>query len=150
MAITSTAAVTGQYTVLPTPLNSTTSATVNTINQSKSDPTYSKLQPSGKPLPLITALTDVDDVNHPLDDNPLNSFTPDPIAEQERIKQIEQVLQRCNRSLRFHQDEETGKQIATIVDNKTGDVIRQVPAQELLELNKNLAKHALGSISKTV
>ena len=149
MAITSTAA-TGQYTALPTSLNSTTSATVNTANQSKSDPTYSELQPSGKPLPLITALTDVDDVNPPLDDNPLNSFTPDPIAEQERIKQIEQALQQCNRSLRFHQDEETGKQIATIVDNKTGDVIRQVPAQELLELNKNLAKHALGSISKTV
>ena len=149
MAITSTAA-TGQYTALPTSLNSTTSTTVNTANQSKSDPTYSELQPSGKPLPLITALTDVDDVNPPLDDNPLNSFTPDPIAEQERIKQIEQALQQCNRSLRFHQDEETGKQIATIVDNKTGDVIRQVPAQELLELNKNLAKHALGSISKTV
>ncbi|MEC6906145.1 flagellar protein FlaG [Photobacterium piscicola] len=149
MAITSTAA-TGQYTALQTSLNSTTSATVNTANQSKSDPTYSELQPSGKPLPLINALTDVDNVNPPLDDNPLNSFTPDPIAEQERIKQIEQVLQQCNRSLRFHQDEETGKQIATIVDNKTGDVIRQVPAQELLELNKNLAKHALGSISKTV
>ena len=150
MAITSTPAATGQYTVLQTSLNSTTSATVNTANQSKSDPTYSELQPSGKPLPLINALTDVNDVNPPLDDNPLNSFTPDPIAEQERIKQIEQVLQQCNRSLRFHQDEETGKQIATIVDNKTGDVIRQVPAQELLELNKNLAKHALGSISKTV
>ena len=149
MAITSTAA-TGQYTVLQTSLNSTTSATATTANQSISDPTYSELQPSGKPLPLIIALTDVDDVNPPLDDNLLNSFTPDPIAEQERIKQIEQVLQQCNRSLRFHQDEETGKQIATIVDNKTGDVIRQVPAQELLELNKNLAKHALGSISKTV
>ena len=150
MAITSTPAATGQYTVLQTSLNSTTSATVNTANQSKSDPTYSELQPSGKPLLLINALTDVNDVNPPLDDNPFNSFTLDSIAEQERIKQIEQVLQQCNRSLRFHQDEETGKQIATIVDNKTGDVIRQVPAQELLELNKNLAKHALGSISKTV
>ncbi|MEC6821927.1 flagellar protein FlaG [Photobacterium piscicola] len=149
MAITSTAA-TGQYTALPTSLNSTTSATVNTANQSKSDPTYSELQPSGKPLPLITAITNIDDVNPPLDDNPLNSFTLDSIAEQERIKQIEQVLQQCNRSLRFHQDEETGKQIATIVDKTSGEVIRQVPAQELLELNKNLAKHALGSISKTV
>ncbi|PSU71170.1 flagellar biosynthesis protein FlaG [Photobacterium phosphoreum] len=149
MAITSTAA-TGQYTALQTSLNSTTSATVNTVNQSKSDPTYSELQPSGKPLPLITALTDVNDINHPLDDNPLNSFTPDPIAEQERIKQIEQVLQHVNRSLQFHVDDDSGEHIATIVDNKTGEVIRQVPAQELLELNKNLAKHALGSISKTV
>ena len=90
MAITSTPAATGQYTVLQTSLNSTTSATVNTANQSKSDPTYGELQSVGKPLPLITALTDVDDIsyiNHPLDDNPLNSFMPDPIAEQERIKQ---------------------------------------------------------------
>lgn len=149
MAITSTAA-TGQYTALPTSLNSTTSATVNTVNQSKSDPTYSELQPSGKPLPLITALTNIDDVNHPLDDNPLNSFTPDPIAEQERIKQIEQVLQQVNRSLQFHVDDDSGEHIATIVDKTSGEVIRQVPAQELLELNKNLAKHALGSISKTV
>ena len=153
MAITSTPAATGQYTALQTPLNSTTSVTANTANQPASDSAPRDLQPIGKPLPLIPALTNVEDVsnvNHPLDDNPLNSFMPDPIAEQERIKQIEQVLQQCNRSLRFHQDEETGKQIATIVDNKTGDVIRQVPAQELLELNKNLAKHALGSISKTV
>ncbi|PSU38832.1 flagellar protein FlaG [Photobacterium phosphoreum] len=149
MAITSTAA-TGQYTALLTSLNSTTSATANTANQSISDPTYSELPPSGKPLPLITALTDVDDVNHPLDDNPLNSFTPDPIAEQERIKQIEQVLQQVNRSLQFHVDDDSGEHIATIVDKTSGEVIRQVPAQELLELNQNLAKHALGSISKTV
>ena len=154
MAITSIAAATGLYTASYTPSNKTPDiAAVNKANQPASDSTHRDLQPIGKPLPLIPALTNVEDVsnvNHPLDDNPLNSFTPDPIAEQERIKQIEQVLQQCNRSLRFHQDEETGKQIATIVDNKTGDVIRQVPAQELLELNKNLAKHALGSISKTV
>ncbi|PSU91339.1 flagellar biosynthesis protein FlaG [Photobacterium kishitanii] len=83
-------------------------------------------------------------------DDPLNSSLQQDYSDQERIKQIEMVLQQFNRSLRFHQDEETGKQIATIVDKTSGEVIRQVPAQELLELNKNLAKHALGSISKTV
>ncbi|WP_318514610.1 flagellar protein FlaG [Photobacterium leiognathi] len=83
-------------------------------------------------------------------DDPLNSSLQDSDSEQERIKQIEMVLEQFNRSLRFHQDEETGEQIATIVDKTSGEVIRQVPAQELLELNKNLAKHALGSLSKTV
>ncbi|WP_305460480.1 flagellar protein FlaG [Photobacterium leiognathi] len=83
-------------------------------------------------------------------DDPLNSSLQDNHSEQERIKQIEMVLEQFNRSLRFHQDEETGEQIATIVDKTSGEVIRQVPAQELLELNKNLAKHALGSLSKTV
>ncbi|WP_305406311.1 flagellar protein FlaG [Photobacterium leiognathi] len=96
------------------------------------------------PIEQVNALnrTDVDD--------PLNSSLQDSYSEQERIKQIEMVLEQFNRSLRFHQDEETGEQIATIVDKTSGEVIRQVPAQELLELNKNLAKHALGSLSKTV
>ncbi|WP_318459387.1 flagellar protein FlaG [Photobacterium leiognathi] len=96
------------------------------------------------PTEQVNALnrTDVDD--------PLNSSLQDNHSEQERIKQIEMVLEQFNRSLRFHQDEETGEQIATIVDKTSGEVIRQVPAQELLELNKNLAKHALGSLSKTV
>lgn len=84
------------------------------------------------------------------DDNPLNSFNLDNQQEQERIKQIEQLLQQVNRSLQFHIDDETGKQIATIVDKESGDIIRQVPAQELLELNENLAKHSLSSLSRTV
>lgn len=154
MAITSIAAATGLYTASYTPSNKTPDiAAVNKANQPASDSTHRDLQPIGKPLPLIPALTNVEDVsnvNHPLDNNPLNSFTLDSIAEQERIKQIEQVLQQVNRSLQFHVDDDSGEHIATIVDKTSGEVIRQVPAQELLELNQNLAKHALGSISKTV
>ena len=154
MAITSIAAATGLYTASQTLLNTTPDiAAVNKANQPVSDSAHSDLQPIGKPLPLIPALTNVEDVsnvNHPLDNNPLNSFTLDSIAEQERIKQIEQVLQQVNRSLQFHVDDDSGEHIATIVDKTSGEVIRQVPAQELLELNQNLAKHALGSISKTV
>ncbi|WP_305423769.1 flagellar protein FlaG [Photobacterium leiognathi] len=83
-------------------------------------------------------------------DDPLNSSLLEQKSEQERIKQIEMALQSANRSLRFHQDDESGKQIATIVDNKTGEVIRQVPAQELLDLNKNLTKYGLSSLSHKV
>ncbi|MCG3862495.1 MULTISPECIES: flagellar protein FlaG [unclassified Photobacterium] len=92
----------------------------------------------------------VNAVNRTDVDDPLNSSLQDSRSDQERIKQIEMVLQQFNRSLRFYQDEETGEQIATIVDKASGEVIRQVPAQELLELNKNLAKHALSSLSKIV
>ncbi|WP_422767302.1 flagellar protein FlaG [Photobacterium leiognathi subsp. mandapamensis] len=119
-----------------------------TSSLSASEPTESRSATlNGNDLPSteqVNALnrTDVDD--------PLNSSLQDSYSEQERIKQIEMVLEQFNRSLRFHQDEETGEQIATIVDKTSGEVIRQVPAQELLELNKNLAKHALGSLSKTV
>ncbi|MCD9478195.1 flagellar biosynthesis protein FlaG [Photobacterium phosphoreum] len=108
----------------------------------------------GNNLPLQQTVNKTETTNN--DDNPLNSFNLDnheeqeQEQEQERIKQIEQVLQQVNRSLRFHIDDDSGKQIATIVDKETGDIIRQVPAQELLDLNKNLAKHSLSSLSRTV
>lgn len=109
------------------------------------------IQPSetlGNNLPLQQTVNKTEPINN--DDNPLNSFNLDNHQEQERIKQIEQVLQQVNRSLQFHTDDDSGKQIATIVDKQTGDIIRQVPAQELLDLNKNLAKHSLSSLSRTV
>ena len=109
------------------------------------------IQPSetfGNNLPLQQTVNKTEPINN--DDNPLNSFNLDNHQEQERIKQIEQVLQQVNRSLQFHTDDDSGKQIATIVDKETGDIIRQVPAQELLDLNKNLAKHSLSSLSRTV
>ena len=102
----------------------------------------------GNNLPLQQTVNKTETTNN--GDNPLNSFNLDNHQEQERIKQIEQVLQQVNRSLRFHIDDDSGKQIATIVDKETGDIIRQVPAQELLDLNKNLAKHSLSSLSRTV
>ena len=98
-------------------------------------------------LPSIKAVNPIDSSDI---DDPLNSSLLEQKSEQERIKQIEMALQSANRSLRFHQDDESGKPIATIVDNKTGEVIRQVPAQELLDLNKNLAKYGLGSLSHKV
>lgn len=102
----------------------------------------------GNNLPLQQTVNKTEPINN--DDNPLNSFNLDNHQEQERIKQIEQVLQQVNRSLQFHTDDDSGKQIATIVDKETGDIIRQVPVQELLDLNKNLAKHSLSSLSRTV
>ncbi|KJG11101.1 flagellar biosynthesis protein FlaG [Photobacterium kishitanii] len=109
------------------------------------------IQPSkilGNNVPLNQTVNKTEAIKN--DDNPLNSFNLDNHEEQERIKQIEQLLQQVNRSLQFRIDDETGKQIATIVDKEIGDIIRQVPAQELLELNENLAKHSLSSLSRTV
>lgn len=57
---------------------------------------------------------------------------------------------RMNRSLRFELDEESGEQVVFIIDKQSGDVVRQIPAQDLLELNSNLAKYAPRSLSQQV
>ncbi|WP_415720256.1 flagellar protein FlaG [Photobacterium ganghwense] len=71
-----------------------------------------------------------------------------PTEEQQRL--LETLLGRMNRSLRFELDEESGEQVVFIIDKQSGDVVRQIPAQDLLELNSNLAKYAPRSLSQQV
>ncbi|PSU11275.1 flagellar biosynthesis protein FlaG [Photobacterium ganghwense] len=71
-----------------------------------------------------------------------------PTEEQQRL--LENLMGRMNRSLRFELDEESGEQVVFIIDKQSGDVVRQIPAQDLLELNSNLAKYAPRSLSQQV
>lgn len=45
-----------------------------------------------------------------------------------------------NNRLTFSQDEDTGRTVISIVDNKTGDVIRQIPPDEILTLKKKMGE----------
>ena len=42
--------------------------------------------------------------------------------------------------LSFSLDEDTGDTVINVVDNKTGDVIRQIPPEEILNLKKKMGK----------
>ena len=65
-------------------------------------------------------------------------------------EQIEALSQRINRELKFEFDEENGEQVVYIYDKASGDLIRQIPAQELLELNSNLAKYSVSSFQEKI
>jgi len=54
---------------------------------------------------------------------------------KEGNKILDQVAQR---NLQFKVDEATNKVVMSIVDKKTGDVIRQIPSEEVLKLAKRL------------
>jgi flagellar protein FlaG len=53
---------------------------------------------------------------------------------QQAADDINQYLQPVNRSLRFSTDPETGTTIATLYDNGSRKVIRQIPSEEQLAI----------------
>ena len=56
------------------------------------------------------------------------------------INTVEIMMELRERSVKFERDETTGSDIIKIVDDRTGEVIRQMPPQELLNFMRNLTK----------
>src|SRR5690606_27109198 len=67
---------------------------------------------------------------------------------QQAFQQVAGYVQNIARELHFRIDETLGTTVVTVVDGNTGTVIRQLPAEELLEISRSLAalrdKHAKG------
>lgn len=68
-----------------------------------------------------------------------------PPAEQAPSKeQVQQAIQAISKSvasssasnLQFSVDDDTGKTVVRVVDKTTGDVIRQIPSEEVIALSK--------------
>jgi flagellar protein FlaG len=54
------------------------------------------------------------------------------------VKQLSGYIQNITRELNFSVDHELDRIVVTVVDDATGDIIRQIPSEELLELAKAL------------
>lgn len=57
-------------------------------------------------------------------------------TERERLENITQELEKqlnTNLSLKFGQDEETGKDVIQLVEKDTGDIVQQIPPQAVLD-----------------
>jgi len=80
---------------------------------------------------------------------------PEPAPQQqpqpEQIKQAMESLKQmieaqAPNSLAFSIDESTGKPIVRITDVNTGDLIRQIPSEEMLEIARSLDKMQQGML----
>jgi flagellar protein FlaG len=49
-------------------------------------------------------------------------------------KQLESFLKRVSRSLEFHVDDASGRMVCSVRDATTGDLIRQIPNEEVLRM----------------
>jgi flagellar protein FlaG len=52
--------------------------------------------------------------------------------------QLQEFLQSSERDIEFRVDADTGAQVVTVRDANSGDVIRQMPGEEVLRVLKNL------------
>lgn len=56
----------------------------------------------------------------------------------EAIKRIQEFVDETQRGLQFSIDEDTGRTIVKVIARHSGEVIRQLPSEEALELAKRL------------
>jgi flagellar protein FlaG len=76
----------------------------------------------------------------------LDAERPQPAKEEPSREQLQNAVDRANKGiqqkalneLRFSVDESTGISIVRIVDQKTGETLRQIPSQEMLEIAKSI------------
>lgn len=54
------------------------------------------------------------------------------------LTQINDFVQSKNRQLNFSVDEDSGRQVIKVTDAHSGDVIRQIPTEEVLKLSARL------------
>lgn len=72
-----------------------------------------------------------------------NEAQPPPAQQadqaQELAENLNALMQQVQRSLRFSVDDNTGSQVIQVVDLQTDEVVRQIPAEEVLTLRSTLA-----------
>jgi flagellar protein FlaG len=56
------------------------------------------------------------------------------------LEQVQVMMDLRDRSISFQRDNEAGAEVIRITDDNTGEVIRQMPSDELLSFMKNLTK----------
>lgn len=64
------------------------------------------------------------------------------VNEEQRAKIVERMnefVDSFNKGLAFRVDEESGRDVVTIYEASTGDIIRQIPDEEMLEVLRRLA-----------
>lgn len=72
----------------------------------------------------------------------------EPNAEQlaEMAEQMDKFVGSFTHELKFRVDEDSGRNVVTVLDSKSGDTIRQIPTEELLEVVARLAEASGGLI----
>jgi len=65
-------------------------------------------------------------------------LSKDQVQPEELLNQIKALTEDGLFSVRFEKDKETESLVVKVVDRESGEVIRQVPPEELLSLSKRL------------
>jgi flagellar protein FlaG len=62
-------------------------------------------------------------------------------AIQDRVVELNSYMQNLNRSLKFSVDDQSGETVIKVIDSETDELIRQIPAEELLVVRSSLEEY---------
>ena len=62
------------------------------------------------------------------------------VAVQQSASNVQQMLAKAAPNLTFTVDKESGRTLIKVIDPATGELLRQIPAEEILRMDKNLDK----------
>jgi len=61
-------------------------------------------------------------------------------ALEQALREINHSLRGWSTSLQFEVDSDTSRVLVRVIDTETGEVIRQIPSEEVLHMSKELGK----------
>ena len=64
---------------------------------------------------------------------------PDTDKVKSAVKEIEKFLASNRRNLEFSTDEESGKIVVKVIASETGELVRQIPSEEVLKIANSLS-----------
>ena len=124
--------------------------------------TTTTLSPQQMAVPNAESQKPVNPVNKVVDSKPVEKveakqepikIDTQPVGSAEEIgKAIEQVqvmMDLRNRSVSISQDSESGKEVIKVRNEETGEVIRQMPTEEMLAFMRNLTRMLGAFIDKS-
>lgn len=75
---------------------------------------------------------------------PPASTTPEPVEReapelQAAVDTVRNFVADMQRDLQFKVDEDSGRTIITVIDSESGQIVRQIPSEELLQIANSVA-----------
>ena len=90
--------------------------------------------------PKVGQKTEVAGEQEPVQTKPETVSTESKIEKTENIDKLKSILAENDITLKFSQDAETKQLVVELVDNKTGEAIRQMPSEISLKLTASFVK----------
>tara|TARA_Y100001934_G_scaffold65926_1_gene81867 strand:- start:388 stop:783 length:396 start_codon:yes stop_codon:yes gene_type:complete len=115
--------------IIPNPTASALSASAETVRRPPASPEVSTLQPVKEVMRDAVERASREKGSEAREAN-----------VKEAIAQIQIMMDIRDRDVTFTTDQESGANVIRVIDRNSGDVIRQLPAEELLSFMRNLTR----------
>jgi len=70
------------------------------------------------------------------------------VEVRQAVSEINDIVQSVQRDLSFNMDEDSGKTIIKVVDTESGELIRQIPSEEVLAIASQLREFQEDAVSQ--